>query len=184
MTKLFKLISILIILIAFINISVAEIPNTPVSLTETHNSGYPPFWVNWTWLNGSGNLTDGYNITISNLSSTTWFNGTNNYYNLTEATTYYENTIKVYAYNNTGNGNLSLSYVSDSYRTPCPSGFICTGEIIEAMNIIWSLVTNIGENIGSLLTLIMFGIVISLIYIFRDFISEMFKAIGFNNNKK
>jgi len=59
-------------------------------------------------------------------------------------------------------------------------------QIIEALDVIWALVENIGDNFGSLITLIMFGVVISLIYIFRDFIMGMFGSIldGMNQKRK
>lgn len=58
-------------------------------------------------------------------------------------------------------------------------------QITNALDVIWALVDNIGDNFDSILTLIMFGVVITLIYIFRDFLAGMFGSIlsGMGNKK-
>lgn len=172
--------SVLLLLIIFslsVGLTGAEIPPTPVSLTENTGDVFP-FWVNWTFSAGTGNVTDGYNITISNNSGTNWFNGTNTFYNLTGIASAYQNTITVYAWNNTGNGNLSVLYVTDSYTSSCQAGLICLNQILDGFNAIWSIVDNIKDNFSSILVLIVFGVVVAINYIFRDYIKEVFKSIS------
>lgn len=175
--------SVLLLLIIFslsVGLTGAEIPPTPVSLIENAGDIYP-FWVNWTFSAGTGNVTDGYNITISNNSGANWFNGTNTFYNLTGIASAYQNTITVYAWNNTGDGNLSVLYISDSYTSPCQSGVMCINQILDGFNAIWSIVDNIASNFGSILTLVVFGVVMAITYIFKDYIKEMLKGVTKNS---
>lgn len=62
------------------------------------------------------------------------------------------------------------------------SALINITQILDGFNAIWSIVDNIAENFGSVLTLVIFGIVIAIVYIFKDFIRDMFK--GITNNSK
>lgn len=73
-----------------------------------------------------------------------------------------------------------------SLMTGMASAGINITQITDALNVIWALVDNIGDNFDSILTLIMFGIVITLIYIFRDFLKGMFEGIlnGMNGKGK
>jgi hypothetical protein len=84
---------------------------TPVNLQNTTGN----FWVNHTWLAGSGDITDSYNVSING----TWYNGTTNTYYNNTLTTYadWSNTT-VYAYNNTA--GLSDGSVSEDVQLPYP----------------------------------------------------------------
>jgi hypothetical protein len=113
----------------------AEIPPTPVSLTVDVSGG----WVNYTWAAGSGNVTDGYNTSISvSGGALTWTNST--------ATTSNNNVgldnwaeIWVYAYNDTGSGNFSTTYAYLDTQAD-RSRF---GELIDLMNAIPDVLTPI-----------------------------------------
>lgn len=60
------------------------------------------------------------------------------------------------------------------------SALINTTQILDGFNAIWAMVDNIADNFGSILTLVIFGTVIAITYIFRDFIQDMFKGITKN----
>ena len=83
----------------------------PTSLTHIKNM----FWVNHSWVVGSGVATDSYNVLING----TWHNNTvNTHYNNT-LTTYGDwSNITVYAYNHTG--GLSDGSVSEDVQLPLP----------------------------------------------------------------
>jgi len=84
--------------------SINFIPPSPISLTNTTGN----FWVNYTWSNGYGNITDSYNISHNG----TWTNGTTDTFkNSTVGENNWSN-ISVYAYNNSGSGSLNLTTIS------------------------------------------------------------------------
>ncbi len=74
------------------------IPPTPSGLTPTQNN----FWVNYTWTSGSGNITNSYNVS----HNSGWTNNTIPFRNNTVGPHGWSN-ITVYAYNNSGAGQLS-----------------------------------------------------------------------------
>ena len=81
----------------------------PINLAYTRGNT----WVNWTWDDGSGNVTDSNNVSING----TWHNGTtNNFYNHTGLSSGDYSEIIVYAWNSTYN-ELSSGYVTDNVST-------------------------------------------------------------------
>lgn len=87
----------------------AEIPPTPTGLVGTA-SGYDT--VNFTWAAGSGNITDGYNTSLSiNSGAATWVNSTATYRSV-DVGVGGSAEIWVYAYNNTDAGNHSITYAT------------------------------------------------------------------------
>lgn len=66
-------------------------PPAPTSLTATQGN----FWINHTWTAGTGNTTDGYNVTVNG----TWANGTAPFNNVTVNPHGWSN-ITVYSWNN------------------------------------------------------------------------------------
>lgn len=114
---------------AVMGVACAEIPPTPITLTPSVNGG----WVNYTWVAGSGNLTDTYNVSVSvSGAAQTWVNGSsvtnsNNDVGLDEWAE-----IWVYAYNTTGNSNLSVGYAySDTQADRSEFGEVV--DLIEAV---------------------------------------------------
>jgi hypothetical protein len=85
------------------------IPPDPITLTNTTGN----FWANHTWAAGSGNVTDGYNVTINSI----WHNGTDTFYNDTYSAHAWQN-ITVYAFNSTGTGTLSSGSVNQNTQIP------------------------------------------------------------------
>src|SRR5659263_369311 len=76
----------------------AYIPAAPLGLASTQNN----FWVNYTWSAGGGNITDSYNVSHNSI----WSNNTITFRNNTVGPHGWSN-ISVYAYNNSGTGQLS-----------------------------------------------------------------------------
>lgn len=86
------------------------IPSVPTSLSYTNGTT----WVNHTWSDGVGNITNSYNKSFTN---GTWINDSIvNYLNETVGQGTYSN-ISLYAFNSSGSGTLS-SIVTQSVRTP------------------------------------------------------------------
>ena len=89
----------------------AFIPGTPINGANTTSCG----WIYCTWdPAAAGNVTDGYNISYDANSdgSVGWSNYSHAYLNLGGHTTHQNVTTLVYAFNNTGSGNLSLTSLS------------------------------------------------------------------------
>ncbi|MFZ3167408.1 MAG: Ig-like domain-containing protein [Candidatus Methanoperedens sp.] len=84
----------------FDNITLEKLYLAPVPITLAASQGN--FWINHTWTNGTGSITDSYNVSQNG----TWINGTNPYLNTTVLPHGWSN-ITVYAYNSTGYTNLS-----------------------------------------------------------------------------
>lgn len=119
-------IAALCMVLMFVSSASAEIPPTPASLTVDVNGG----WVNYTWVAGSGNVTDQYNTSISVSGGTlTWTNTTANTSNNNVGLDNWAE-IWVYAYNTTDNGNLSATYAHLDTQAD-RSRF---GELIDLMN--------------------------------------------------
>ena len=90
--------------------SVLYTPPDPISLMNTTGN----FWVNHTWLSGSGNITDSYNVSVN----TIWYNTTTNtFYNDTYTPHAWQN-ITVWAYNSTGISILSIGSISQDTQIP------------------------------------------------------------------
>ena len=77
----------------------AEIPSPPASLSSNQGN----FWINYTWSAGGVNVTDSYNVSING----SWVNGTLTTFNKSTVSPHGWSNITLYAYNNTGAGNLS-----------------------------------------------------------------------------
>ena len=86
------------------------IPPNPITLANTTGN----HWVNHTFVNGSGNVTDSFNVSINDV----WDNGTTNLsFNDTYSPHGWQN-ITVYAYNVSGTGSLSAGSVSQNTQVP------------------------------------------------------------------
>jgi len=95
---------------------VSTTPPVPVNLAQTNGS----YWVNYTWEAGSGNVTDSYNISIVNNSVQYWVNGSSqNWTNSTIGANNWSN-ITVYAFNNSGSGNLNATGISMTTQVLAP----------------------------------------------------------------
>ena len=82
------------------------IPPAPISLANTTGN----FWVNFTWSEDSGNVTDSYNVSQNG----TWVNGSSIAFNNSSVGAHGYSNIIVYAYNSTGTGTLSSANVTDN----------------------------------------------------------------------
>ncbi len=91
----------------------AILPSTipPQSRNLQNNIGN--YWVNHTWQAGTGVLTDTYNISVNGI----WYNGTDQYYNDSVGASNWSN-ITVWAWNNSGSGNMSVLSISQNIRAP------------------------------------------------------------------
>ena len=86
------------------------IPPNPTSLASTTGN----FWVNHTYVAGSGNVTDSFNISVNDV----WYNTTTDlHFNDTYSAHEWQN-ITVWAYNSSGSGTLSAGSVSDNKQIP------------------------------------------------------------------
>jgi hypothetical protein len=87
-------------------------PPTPVNLSSTTGK----YWVNYTWTAGSlGHDTDSYNVSLDNGS---WYNDTATSLNVTGLGAEGWANITVWAFNETGSGNMSVSNVSANVQAP------------------------------------------------------------------
>jgi hypothetical protein len=77
------------------------IPPIPVNLTSTQGN----FWINYTWQPGTGNVTDSYNVSQNGI----WINGTTSTSNNSTIVPHGWSNITVYAYYNSGTGQLNLT---------------------------------------------------------------------------
>lgn len=93
-----------------LNQYITYVPPTPINISYTNGST----WVNHTWNNGTGNITNSYNVTHNG----TWTNDTiNSYYNVTVGYNTWSN-ITIYAYNSSGGGTLNNTGASQNVKTP------------------------------------------------------------------
>jgi hypothetical protein len=91
------------------------VPPTPTGLDSTQGL----FWINHTWTNGVGYVTDSYNVSINN----TWYNGTTNEYYNNVLSDYGDwSNITVYAFNDTF-GRISETNISQNVQIPCESTY-------------------------------------------------------------
>ncbi|NJD77161.1 MAG: PGF-pre-PGF domain-containing protein [Candidatus Methanoperedens sp.] len=79
------------------------IPPAPASFVDSQGN----FWIKYTWKAGTGNETDSYNISVNG----NWINGTTETSNTSNVGPHGWSNISVWAYNNSGNGQLSLTPV-------------------------------------------------------------------------
>ena len=82
---------------------------TPTDLRNTTGN----YWVNYTWAAGTGIVTDGYNVSMNG----TWHNRTKTFLNSSVGAGNWSN-ITVWAWNATGNGNMSEGNISDNVQAP------------------------------------------------------------------
>ena len=112
--------AVMAVLILGITSAQAFIPPRPTGGSNTTFCD----WINHTWTAGTpGNVTDKYNFTWDTDSdgSFSWGNISNNYYKYFIGAGHKNMTAYVYAYNTTGNGNLSILNLSLGYSvTNCP----------------------------------------------------------------
>ncbi|MCD4766659.1 MAG: right-handed parallel beta-helix repeat-containing protein, partial [Methanosarcinales archaeon] len=100
------------------------VPPNPENLQNTTSN----YWVNYTWTAGTGVLTDGYNVSTDD----GWYNRTETSLNSDVGAGNWSN-ITVWAWNKTGDGNMSATNVSDSVQasaasTSCTCGDICVNQ--------------------------------------------------------
>jgi hypothetical protein len=72
-----------------------------MNLTSTQGN----FWINYTWQPGTGNVTDSYNVSLNGI----WINSTTSTSNNSTVGPHGWSNITVYAYNNSGTGQLNLT---------------------------------------------------------------------------
>ena len=98
-------------------------PPNPTNLQNTTGN----FWVNYTWDNGTGNVTNLYHVNWNE----TWYNNTvNTYMNKSVGASNWAN-ITVFAWNSSGNGTLSVGSVSDQVQAPSEPP--CTTPVISSL---------------------------------------------------
>jgi len=104
------------VLVAVAMFANANIPPAPAEL----NNDTGNYWVNYTWSKELGdpvddnvNVTDSFNVSMNG----TWYNGTATFLNESVGPGGWAN-ITVWAYNATGNGNMSVGGLSDSVQAP------------------------------------------------------------------
>ena len=104
------------VLVAVAMFANANIPPAPAGL----NNDTGNYWVNYTWSKELGdpvddnvNVTDSFNVSMNG----TWYNGTATFLNKSVGPGGWAN-ITVWAYNATGNGNMSVGNVSDYVQAP------------------------------------------------------------------
>ena len=150
----------------------AEIPPAPTDLTPVVNGG----WVNYTWSVGSGNVTDSYNVSISDSGGAlSWTNGSlinssNNSVGMNGGAE-----IWVWAYNTTGNGNLSETYLhakTNAETTFLHSIVILLGQIPDILNPIPDILAALAEVAiyGAVI-----GLAIGIVYSLRHYIEKLLK---------
>jgi hypothetical protein len=150
----------------------AEVPPTPTDLTINVNGG----WVNYTWSVGSGNVTDLYNVSISvSGGALTWTNdsltGASN--NNVGMNGYAE--IWVWAYNSTGAGNLSGTYLYTDTQAETTLFY----SVIVLLNQIPNILGPIPDILAALAEVAIYGAVIGLaigiVYSLRKYIEKLLK---------
>ena len=105
-------------------------PPTPASLQSTTGK----YWVNYTWTAGSlGPDTDSYNVSLDNGS---WYNDTATSLNVTGLGAEGWANITVWAFNETGSGNMSVSGVSDEVQAPADTVTVSISLIGGGWNLI------------------------------------------------
>ena len=102
---------VLVMVATFAN---ANIPPAPVEL----NNDTGEYWVNYTWSEDTNhpdnnNVTDSFNVSMNGM----WYNGTATFLHKSVGPGGWAN-IEVWAYNATGNGNMSVGSAIDSVQAP------------------------------------------------------------------
>lgn len=81
------------------------IPPSPINLILAQQGN---FWINHTWQNGSGNVTDSYNISINGF----WINSSSITYNNSTVGPHNWSNISVYAFNHSSTGTINNTPVT------------------------------------------------------------------------
>ena len=105
------------------------IPPTPTALANTTGN----YWVNYTWAADSGTVTDSYNVSMNE----TWYNGTATFLNSSVGADNWSN-ITVWAWNATGDGNMSAGSVSDEVQAPAADA---TTQVTISLDSGWNLIS-------------------------------------------
>ena len=125
----------LVMIVAMAGSASAAIPPTPIALVVVLSGGD----VNYTWTAGVGNITDGYNVSVSLSGATaTWTNQTAAFLLTSPGENEYVD-IWVYAFNSSDSGNLSLTYA----HSQDSAEYSLFGQVIELMEAIPSVLTPI-----------------------------------------
>ena len=111
---------------------------TPTNLQNTTGN----YWVNYTWAAGTGIVTDGYNVSMNG----GWHNRTETFLNSSVDAGNWSN-ITVWAYNATGNGNMSVGNVSDNVQAP-----VAAGEVTVTATNYTAITSTNNTTIGTTLT--------------------------------
>jgi len=85
-------------------------PPPPVNIASTTGN----FYVNTTWQAGSGNVTSGYNVSVNGA----WTNGSANIFANSTLSAHAWQNVSVYAFNNSGTGNLNTTPAVRNTRIP------------------------------------------------------------------
>ena len=116
MKRINRILITAMVLVAVAMFANANIPPAPAGL----NNDTGNYWVNYTWSKELGdpvddnvNVTDSFNVSMNG----TWYNGTATFLNENVGPGGWAN-ITVWAYNATGNGNMSVGNVSDNVQAP------------------------------------------------------------------
>jgi hypothetical protein len=162
--------SVFLLLMVMSGLAMAEIPGTPTDLTNTTGN----YWVNHTWTVGAGNTTDSYNVSVNGV----WYNATTNtYYQDTYSPSAWQN-ITVYAFNSTGDGNLSAANVTQNTQVPARSG-LDLSSIIAILNLIPDILEPIPDILAAMAEVAIYAAVIALaigiVYKLKDYIGNMLK---------
>ena len=118
-TKILIFTVMAVLLLGITSVS-AFTPAPPTNLTNTSGCD----WINYNWDDGGINVTtDNYNLSWNLSGLHTWYNisSSSTNYNLSGISpgNKYVN-VSIWAYNNTGAGNLSATYINDNVTINCP----------------------------------------------------------------
>ena len=137
-------------------------PPIPTSLTNTTGN----FWVNHTWAAGSGNVTDGYNVSVN----TIWHNTTNTFYTDTYSANAWQN-ITVWAYNSSCTGTMSEGNVSQNTQVPSTPVIVMVSQlkdifaaIILTVKAIFNLIIDVFPFIIAMIFLSSFAYLIGKVF--------------------
>jgi hypothetical protein len=115
-----------------VTLETVYISPSPTNLTATQGN----FWINYTWSAGTGNVTDSFNVSQNG----TWTNGSSAPFLNTTISPHNWSNITVYAYNNSGEGELNLTAISDNTQL--------TNNLITLSNISSTYIGSIGSQIA------------------------------------
>jgi hypothetical protein len=166
--------SVFVLLMVMSGLAMAEIPGTPTDLTNTTGD----CWINHTWVAAGGNVTNSYNVSINGV----WHNTTTNTF-YKEVYSYHLGTwqnITIWAYNSSGDGNLSASSISqDTQVTNCTTSGLLLTAVITILNQIPGILEPIPDILAAMAEVAIYAAVIALavgiVYKLKDYIGNMLK---------